>query len=65
MIDEIVKDLAPVIEKAQGVASYATNRTNFKNLKAENNKQLIDACFNKQHAVGAVGQTKIINFPKL
>lgn len=31
----------------------------------ENNKELIDACFNKQHAVGAVGQTKIVNFPKL
>ena len=38
MIDAIVKDLTPVIEKAESLSSYATNRTNFKNLKAENNK---------------------------
>lgn len=38
MIDGIVPNLAPVIEKAQSLASYAMNRTNFKNLKMENNK---------------------------
>jgi hypothetical protein len=65
MIDGIVKDLTPIIEKAETLTQYGANRTNFKNLKSENNKELIDACFNKQHAVGVVGQTKIPVFPKL
>ncbi len=65
MIDGIVKDLAPIVEKAESLAPYGTNRTNFKNLKAENNKELIDACFNKQHAVGSVGQVNLPNLPKL
>jgi hypothetical protein len=38
MIDGIVKDLSVVIEKAETIASYGTNRANFKNLKSENNK---------------------------
>lgn len=65
MIDGIVKDLAPVFEKAESLAQYGSNRVNFKRIKDQNNKQLIDACFNKQHAVGAIGQAKIASFPKL
>lgn len=38
MIDGIVSDLTPVIEKAKSLAQYGSNRSNFKNLKAENNK---------------------------
>lgn len=38
MIDEIVDNLDPIIEKARSLASYGMNRANFKNLKAENNK---------------------------
>ncbi len=55
MIDGIVHDLKPVIEKAKQLSKYASNRSNFRNLKAENNKEIVDACFNKQHAVGSIG----------
>ncbi len=34
MIDGIVDDLGKVIEKAKSIAKFASNRTNFKNLKA-------------------------------
>lgn len=33
MIDGIVKDLAPVIEKAESLAPYGSNRVNFKRIK--------------------------------
>lgn len=38
MIDGIVKDLAPVFERAEGLAQYGANRVNFKRIKDENNK---------------------------
>lgn len=38
MIDGIVKDLAPVFEKAESLAQYGSNRVNFKRIKDENNK---------------------------
>jgi hypothetical protein len=47
------------------LARYGSNRGNFKNLKAENNKEVVDACFNKQIGVGTVGEFKMSFFPKL
>ena len=65
MIDGIVKDLKVVVEKAKEIASYGKNRVNFKKLKAESKKSVIDACFNQQYGIGVVGYTKSIPFPKL
>ena len=65
MIDGIVENLNQVVEKAQDLAPYGNNKVNFKKLKAESNKETIDACFNKQHGVGAVGFIRLPSFPKL
>ena len=64
MIDEIVNDLGKVIEKAKELAPYGENKLNFGKLKAESNKTVIDACFNKQHGIGVVGYT-VLPGPKL
>jgi hypothetical protein len=34
MIDGIITDLKPVIEKAKSLSRYGSNRDNFRNLKA-------------------------------
>jgi enoyl-CoA hydratase/carnithine racemase len=65
MIDGIVQELKPVIEKAKSLTRYGSNRANFRNLKAENNKEVVDACFNKQFGMGTVGEFKVNFFPKL
>ena len=40
---------------ANTAADYGNNRVNFKKLKSELHKEIIDHCFNKQHAVGSIG----------
>ena len=48
IIDGVVGDLGAVVEKAEQLASFGYNKSNFKRIKAELNKGVIDASFNRQ-----------------
>jgi len=41
------------------------NKVNMKKIKSELYRDVVEACYNKQHATGTVGETKMIAFPKL
>ena len=55
IIDGIVSDLGPVVQKAKEVSKYSRNRENFKDLKMEQNKVVIEACFDKQYTISQLG----------
>ncbi len=40
------------LELAEKLNKFGVNKSNFKKLKEEMNKNAIDCCFNKGHAVG-------------
>lgn len=68
IIDKIIESksiLKETFDLANTAADYGNNRVNFKKLKSELHKEVIDHCFNKQHAVGSIGETTIPQFPKL
>ena len=47
-VDEVVKNLQEVADKASELASFGRNRANFRKLKMEQNKNLIEACIKLQ-----------------
>lgn len=68
MIDGILPTgtiLKEIGEKAEKLSSYGGNKENFKKLKSELYKDVIECCFNRQHAVGAIGEVKFPILPKL
>ena len=50
---------------AQQMSHLGENKVNMKKIKSELYRDVVEACYNKQHATGTVGETKMIAFPKL
>jgi enoyl-CoA hydratase/carnithine racemase len=50
---------------AQDVSHLGENKVNMKKIKSELHREVIDACFNRQHGTGMVGEAKQNEFPKL
>ena len=63
IIDGVVASLNPVMEKAEQLTTFGYNKPNFKRIKEELNKVVIDASFNKQFQ--AQGYFKMGPSPKL
>lgn len=50
---------------ANDLSYLGENKTNMKKIKTEMYRDVVDACFNRQHATGTVGEAKMTEFPKL
>ena len=59
LVDKILKEkengLEKAVEEAEKLAKFGENKDNFKKLKDEMYKEVVDCCYNKQHTVGVRG----------
>ncbi|EGR30182.1 hypothetical protein IMG5_138860 [Ichthyophthirius multifiliis] len=65
LVDKIVDPeqlFEECVQFAESVSKFGVNKENFKKLKEEMNKNAIDCCFNKGHAVGVRAETQF-KFP--
>ena len=68
LIDKIIPGnnaLEKTIEDAEKLAKYGENKPNFKKLKDEMYKDVVDSSYNKQHSVGVRGELDYQMHPKL